>query len=312
MKKIFAIILALATLLSLGGCSDEGSEKSDKKEEKLKIVTTIFPAYDFARQIAKDKAEIIMLLPTGAESHSYEPTLEDIANLQTAGVFIYNGGDTDSFAEDMLENADKEKIEVVKFTDEIPLIHNHSEHESEFEHAHATKDEHVWTSPKNALKLSQKIADAIIEADPENKATYDANFLEYKKALEELDALFENTVKNGSLDCIAFADRFPFLYLSEDYGLRHFEALDGCSSDTEPTLTALNQLQKNIDNEGIKTVFYLEFSSGTVADKICKLTGAEKLLFHSCHNVSKEELEEGETYLSLMKKNAERLKIALK
>ncbi len=312
MKKFISISLSLIMLFTLCACKEVNSKKPKNNDEKIKICATIFPPFDFARQIAKDNAEIIMLLPTGAESHSYEPTLEDVANVQSCDIFIYSGGDTDSFATELLDGVDTSKIEVIKLIDEVELKSNHSHLETEHEHKNAQVDEHIWTSPKNAIKLANRIGNAIIKVDPKNEKEYRKNLENYVEDLDELDALFESTVKNGNLDCIAFADRFPFLYLAEDYGIRHFEALDGCTSDTEPTLTALSNLQKAIEKEGIETVFYVEFSSGTVADKICKMTGASKLLFHSCHNISKEELEEGETYLSLMQKNAERLKTALK
>ncbi len=312
MKKIISIILFLLLIFSLSACESQGDLNRSEADGKLKIVATIFPPYDFARQIAKDKADLKMLLPTGAESHSYEPTLDDIAAIQECDIFIYSGGGTDSFGSEILETLDTSQMEIICLMDETQLLHNHSEDESSHEHETAENDEHVWTSPKNAVKFTNCIAEAIIKKDPKNAVFYEENLASYINELTQLDELFKKTVEEGKLDCIAFADRFPFLYLAEEYGLRHFEALDGCSSDTEPTLTALNDLVENIKKEDIGTVFYIEFSGGTVADKVCKLTGADKLLFHSCHNLSKEETEEGETYLSLMQKNAARLKTALK
>jgi len=316
MRKISAFLIVLSLIFTTLGCSSQETHSSPQKEDDgvLKIVATNFPPYDFARQIAKDNAEITMILNAGGESHSYEPTLEDIAAIQNCDIFIYSGGDSDSWGEKILKSCDTSDITVIRMLDLVQPLYLHHENEDEVEnHTHEgeTPDEHVWTSPKNAIKIVEAISQAAAKADKAHQNEYKNNASTYIAELQKLDGSFKEAVENSKRKSIIFADRFPFLYFSQEYGLEHFEALEGCTSDTEPTLSSINSLIQKVKSDNIPAVFYIEFSSGTIADKICDATGAEKLLFHSCHSVSQEELKEGETYLSLMEGNLERLKKAL-
>lgn len=311
MKRILGIILSLVIVLfSLSGCSDKNGKASNTSEkEEISIVTTVFPPYDFARQIAKDNCSVKMILPPGGECHSYEPTLDDIAAIQGCDIFIYTGGDSDSWCQKILSNTDTRDIRIISMLSAVTPLYTEDEHDHT--HEEEKPDEHIWTSPKNAVKVVKAINSALIEADAEHEIEYNKNTVEYISQLETLDKEYKDCVDSSKRNTLVFADRFPFLYLTEEYGLEHFEALDGCTSDTEPTLTAINRLVEVVKNENIPMVFYIDSSDGSVADKVCSLTGAEKTMLHSCHSVSEEELESGETYLSLMNENLEKIRKAL-
>lgn len=305
MKRILSAILVFS-LMFLVGCSSKEDKVETPKKDKLSIVCTVFPSYDFARQIIGELGEVELLLPASAESHSFNPTLSDIALVEGCDVFIYVGGEIDPWASEIVENSsNKERINLSLLEAlEIEKKHNHDEHEDEV-------DEHVWTSISNSITICKKISEALCKKDKENEAKISLTTSEYIEKLKELKSSFETVVKNASNDTLIFADRFPFYWFTKEFSLNYVAALSGCSSDTEPTLTALKNVIDAVKNSGTNTVLYIEGSSGSIADKVVDETGAKKRVFHSCHNVSIDEKENGETYISLMQKNLEVLKEAL-
>ena len=313
MKKFLSAVICFMLVFSLCACSN-GETQSD--DGKLKIVTTFFPPYDFARQICSDCAEVIMLLPPGSEAHNYEPTVADMAKINSADIVIAAGGNLDSWIEKSVSVADS-KVELIKMTDSVELVKTeHSECTDEQCHEHGHEhgdgyDEHVWTSPKNVMKIVEDLCEKISKADPENAGNYRKNTDEYLKKLGKLDSDFREAVKNGKRQEIVFAERFPFRYFAEEYGLEYYAAFSGCSSQNEPSLQTISFLVNKVKEDHIPVVFYIEFSSETVADTICRETGVKKLLFHSCHNVSVDDFKAGVTYLDLMEQNLKNLKEAL-
>ena len=305
MKRILSAILVFS-LMFLVGCSSKEDKVETPKKDKLSIVCTVFPSYDFARQIIGELGEVELLLPASAESHSFNPTLSDIALVEGCDVFIYVGGEIDPWASEIVENSsNKERINLSLLEAlEIEKKHNHDEHEDEV-------DEHVWTSISNSITICKKISEALCKKDKENEAKISLTTSEYIEKLKELKSSFETVVKNASNDTLIFADRFPFYWFTKEFSLNYVAALSGCSSDTEPTLTALKNVIDAVKNSGTNMVLYIEGSSGSIADKVVDETGAKKRVFHSCHNVSIDEKENGETYISLMQKNLEVLKEAL-
>ena len=290
------------------GCSEKKENNQPKTENKLNIVCTIFPPFDFAREIAGDKAEIKRIIEPGIESHGYEPTLQDIAAIDNCDIIIYVGGNTDSWVEKIIKNSSKKDKKIIKFLDIIePLALDEEHHQGQ--HQPSDIDEHVWTSPKNAIVLIEKISEAICEIDKENNEFYKYNTENYLKEIENLHNELEEIVEKSAKKPLIFGDRFPFRYLVKDYGISYYAALAGCTSDTEPTISSINNLVSKIEENEVEIVFYVDSSDGTVADKICSLTGTQKKLLHSCHNISADELEEN--YVSLMKKNIEVIKEAL-
>lgn len=305
MKRIIALLLI--AVLCLSGCGTKQKTESNSEKEELKIVCTVFPSYDFARQIVGEYGKVTLLLPAGAESHSFNPTLSDIALIEDCDIFIYVGGEIDPFARDMVENSsNKERINLSLL--EMVGVDNDHNHNKEDSHE---VDEHVWTSIDNSITICEKIGEAICKKTQENATKIQLSTAEYTEKLKELKASFSEAVEGGDNKTLIFADRFPFYWFAKEFSLNYVAALSGCSSDTEPTLTALKEVIDAVNNSGADTVLYIEGSSGSIADKVANETGAEKRIFHSCHNLTIEEKNNGETYISLMQKNLEVLKEAL-
>lgn len=308
-------MIAVLTVFSLCACSDN-SDKEPRNNSKLSIVTTIFPYYDFVRSIAGDCAEIKLLLSPGSEPHSYDPSPSDIVAIENCDIFIYNGGESDEWVESVLDGIENKKIKIMRMMDYVDLLNeqdsifgekkknSEDEHEEEF-------DEHIWTSVKNAEKLSNAIYNELLKCDNNNSNIYSKNKDSYINELKKLDDEFSEIVANGKRNTVVFGDRFPFLYFVTDYSIEYECAFPGCSSETEPSIVTVKHLIDFVRNKKIPAVFYLEFSNGKVAKLISEDTGAKTLRFSSCHNVTKDEFESGATYLSLMEQNAKALKEAL-
>ena len=322
--KIFIICLCLALMLSLASCGRESAPMIE--EGRINVICTVFPAYDFARQIAGERAHVSLLIPPGAESHSYEPTPHDMAALVRCDLIIANGGTGESWLETMLSTGEI-NAPVVYMLNTVNLLeeehkegmqdaahaHEHGEscdHDHEHEHG-ADYDEHVWTSPRNAARISSAIASALSGIDPAGEGFYTQRLADYSEKLMALDAAFRETVDSAAHRSMIFADRFPVRYFVEEYGLDYYAAFPGCAEDTEPSARTVAFLIDKVREEGIGAVYFIEFSNGKMADVIVEDTGCKKLLFHSCHNVSAAELESGITYLALMEQNLENLKEGL-
>lgn len=299
MKKILSIILLIFIIFSNSACG-----LTEKENSKLKITTTIFPYYSFAKEICGEKAEIKMLIKPGAETHTYDPTTQEILEIQNSDIFIYTGGESDKWVENILKSIDTSNTKIIKaieVIEPINTIHTHSE----------TSDEHIWTSIKNASEITQKICDIICSINSENSDFYKKNTVNYIKQLQSLDKEFEKV--SQSIDkTLIFADRFPFSYFINDYKMEYISAFPSCSEESEPGVQTMSKIITTIKQENIKYVFYIEFSNQKIADTICSETGTKKLLFHSCHNISKEDFDSGASYLSLMKQNLSNLKEAIK
>lgn len=318
MKRLFTVLLIISLALPLCGCTG-GCYESGSGE--LSIVTTVFPAFDFAREIAGDRASVCLLVPPGTESHSFEPTAQDILRIQNCDLLICNGGESEVWLEDMLEGLEGD-IPLVVMLDCVQALeeevkegmqaqaHEHGE-EEDGDHDHeAEYDEHVWTSPKNAALISGAISERLCSIDPENAEYYSSRCDAYSAALLSLDEDFRALFREAGQPTLIFADRFPVRYFVEEYGLDYYAAFPGCAEQAEPSARTVAFLIDKVRQENTPAVFYIEFSNQKMADVICEDTGCEKLLFHSCHNVSLQQLEEGVSYLGLMGKNLETLREA--
>ena len=312
MKRTAAILIALTLLcLPLAGCGAEAAEETDG----ISVVATVFAPYDFARQLVGDRGEVTLLLPPGSEAHSYEPSPKDIIEIQNCDVFIYVGGVSDAWVTDVLESVG-DGVRTVTLMDCVELLEEeHVEGMEIDEHEHddgeVEYDEHVWTSPRNAKLICEKIAAALSEADPEGEAEYSAALEGYCAELDELDAAFTDVVANGVRNTIVFGDRFPLLYFAKAYGLEYYAAWPGCADEAEPSAATVAFLIDKVNEENIPVVFHIELSNEDMADTICEATGAEKLLFSACHTVTRAQFEAGVTYLDLMWQNVDALKEAL-
>lgn len=314
MKRITAIILSVVMIFSLASCA-----APPQRSDKISIISSIFPSYDFVRQITKgvENIENSMLIIPGTEPHSYEPSVRDMAQIKESSLFIYLGGESDEWVESLLETFGDNEVNTLKMTDCVPLL-NEEEKEGmqSGEDAHhevsaqGENDEHVWTSPKNAILISEKITDCLCEIDAKNSEKYKENFESYKGELTALDNQFRESIKKDAV--LIIADRFPFRYLANEYGFDYFAAFPGCSTESDPSAATMAFLENKTKEINASAVFYTEFSSQKVADTICESAGVKKLMLHSCHNVSLSDFENGATYLSLMKQNLKNIQEALK
>ncbi len=308
--SLFIVTLMLFTLLT--GCGTV----TDENRDGLRIVATSFPAYDFARELAHDKAEIVMLLSPGEESHTFEPTPKDMMTLSSADLFIMGGGTSDEWAKELSKSAGLTKENVFYMMDCVNLENTNAEHhhESETVHDHSKfyeYDEHVWTSPLYAKEICKHLLERLIALDNKNASYYEEQYNRYEKELEKLNREFLDAVSNGAKKTLIFGDRFPFRYFADLYGLTYYSAFPGCAGETEPDAKTVRFLIDKIKAENIQLVLFTELSSQKIADAICEASGAKKALLHSCHNVTKDEFLRNETYLSLMRKNVSVIKEAL-
>lgn len=320
MKKFLSIMISFCLLLSLcgckGGCYESGGEGLD-------IVTTVFPAFDFAREIAGDKARVCLLVPPGSESHSFEPTAQDILRIQNCDLLICNGGESEVWLEDMLEGMETEiprlvMLDCVQALEEEVKAgmqvagqeHDHDHDHEGHDHEEAEYDEHVWTSPRNAALICQALGETLSVIDPANSDYYAVRTESYCDKLLALDADFRALAESSGHPTMIFADRFPARYFVEEYGLDYYAAFPGCAEEAEPSARTVAFLIDKVRQENTPAVFYIEFSNQKMADVICEDTGCQKLLFHCCHNVTRQQLDEGISYLGLMEQNLNTLREA--
>ena len=376
-KRIWTALVTGALVIGglLTGCGTEQKAKQETvenktKDQKISVVTTIFPQYDFVRQIAGDSVDLKMLLKPGEETHSYEPTPQDIIAIQNSDLFIYVGGENDSWVEDILESMRDNGRKTLKLADCVDTVeeehvegmkeergHDHEEHDHE-EHGHDSEsdthldqdsdaeeehllqeqevqethsdadseaqtdgehgndssetvsvheiDEHVWTSLRNASVVCVAIAATLEEMDPENKDTYQANARNYEAKLSSLDKEYQKTVDSAKQNTLIFADRFPFRYLVDDYGLNYYAAFSGCSAESEASFKTVTFLAEKVDELGVNSVLTIEKSDDRIAQTVIENTKTKNQSIHelnSMQSVTSEEIKNGVTYLSVMEDN---------
>ena len=309
MKKIKTIILALVIIL-LVGCT------KTNEDEKLNIIATSFPGYDFARAVTKniEDVNVEMLLRPGAEMHEYEPTPKDIINIEKSDMFIYVGGDSDEWVEKILKKINPEKTKVIKLMDIVDAkLEEEVEgmEEDEYGHHEEEYDEHVWTSPVNVIKITEYLKQEIVDIDKENTKKYEDNANEYIGELNRVDAEIRQIVNNSKRKELIFGDRFPFRYFTDEYNLKYYAAFKGCSEQTEASAKTIAFLINKVKDDNIPVVLHNELSNKELAKEISKQTKTKVLEFHSAHNISKEDFKKGTTYIDLMNKNIDVLREAL-
>ena len=365
-RKITAIALILILALSvLSACAPQRTADAG---EGISIVSTVFPSYDFAREItAGTNARVTLLLQPGEEVHSFDPTSQDIIRVSSADLFLFVGGENDTWIDGVLSGLDK-SVNTFRMMDYVTLYeeelvegmqadeshshdheheheegeeahdheheegeeahdheheegeeahdHEHEEGEEAHDHEHEEGeghewDEHVWTAPVNAIAIVKAMTAELVKIDPANAKAYQANADAYVAQLEALDQSFWAVVNAAARKTVVFADRFPVRYFVEEFGLEYYAAFPGCSAETEPSAATVASLIDRVNAEGIPVVFYIEMSNQQMANTVAEATGAQTMLFHTCHNVTKAEFENGESYLSLMQGNLLTLQAAL-
>ena len=395
---IFITLFILTSSMLLAACADDNATDTSTSDDaqpdaevRLQIIATIFPQYDFVRQIAGDRVDLTMLLSPGAESHSFEPTPRDMIALGEADILIYVGGHGDGWVDNVIASLDREdlrRIALVDFVETLDMDYHHGhshdhdhdhghhhhddcddsdcdhedhhhdhdhhhhddcddsdcdheDHHHEHDHHHHDDyddsdcdhedhhhyydyhdhayhhhhhhdiDEHVWTSPQNAISIVEALTEILSALDPANADFFQENAANYIVELEALDAAFAEVVAQGVRHTVIFGDRFPFRYLTDAYGLTYYAAFRGCSVDTQATPATIAFLIDKVESENIPVVFYIEFSNRMIANTIAETTGATLLELHSAHNVSQADFSAGITYVDLMWRNVEHLREAL-
>ncbi len=309
---ILCVLLFIGTYISVF-VSGEFSLHT-KEHNRISVVTTGFAGYDFARQIAGEKADVTLLLKPGEESHTFEPTPSDISLINECDLFIYGGGESEKWVDTIIASAESEirtvKMMEVTFLREEEHHHEYGEVYSHEEHG-KIYDEHVWTSPKNAVLICKAICHELVEADSDNIEFYQFNKNRYTTELEKLSDEIKTTVETAERNDIYIGDRFPMLYFCEEYGIDYHAAFPGCSAQVEANPTVISELINEIKNDDVSVIFKVDLSTGLVAETISEETGAVVETLYSCHVISASDFEKGETYLSLMQKNLEAIKKAL-
>ena len=332
MKKLPALLLSLFFLLSTALPAGMAEEKP------LKIVTTIFPIYDWVRQIIGEQdADVTMLMDSGVDLHNFQPTAQDILTIAQCDLFIFVGGESDEWTEDVLKTAKNESMTVISLLDalgddvkEEEIVegmehehdhdkdedhdeHDHDEDEDHEEHEHEA-DEHVWLSLRNAEKLVKVIAETLAEIDAEKAEPYRANAESYIEKLQALDAQYAETVNAAAFQTLLFGDRFPFRYLADDYGLTYYAAFAGCSAETEASFQTILFLAQKVDELGLPAVLTIENPKTRIAETVVNATQNKNqkiLSLNSMQGVTAQEVKDGAAYLSLMESNLIVLRDAL-
>ena len=329
MKKLISVLIVMMLVIfTLTACNEQSSTKnesnagstvvSENTDETVKIVTTIFPEYDWVMQILGDTAEnadVTMLLDNGVDLHSFQPTAEDIMKISICDLFIYVGGESDEWVEDALQEATNKDMVVINLLDvlgdnvkeeEVVEGMQAEEEEENEDEEEPEYDEHVWLSLKNAEILCDKITDALVKITPENKDAYEANLEYYKEKLSDLDKKYQDAVSEAKIKTLLFGDRFPFRYLTDDYGLDYYAAFVGCSAETEASFETITFLANKADELSLSSIMTIEGTDHKIAETIVQNTKSKNqkiLTLDSMQSTTSEDVANGTTYLSVMTDN---------
>lgn len=315
MKKIFSILLAvIITVLSASSCnvSLQGSVCFQNGGEKIIVTATIFPQYDFARAVGGKYAKVNMLLPPGTESHTFDPKPSDIAMVADSDLFIYTGEYMEPWAGSIVKSADSDMLRVIDASSGISLIKEEHDHETDEHHDEEHEyDPHIWLDMTNSIKMVETILDAFCNLDPAHTDYYTENAEAYIKELKQLDSDFLSAVENGKRKTIVFGGRFAYGYFIERYGLSYESAYDSCSSEAEPSIKKITEIIDFISENDIPVIYHEELVNPKVASVIASDTGIQTLELSTGHSVSRKQLEEGVTFIDVMKTNLENIKRGL-
>lgn len=328
MKKYISILLAaVIAVCGLSACSQNKpnmNTQTKDNDKRIKVVTTIFPVYDWVKEIAGDEAsniDLTMLLDNGVDLHSYQPTADDIMKISDCDLFIYVGGESDEWVEDALKEAVNKNMKVINLLDvlgnavkEEEVVEGMEAEEEEESGEEPEYDEHVWLSLRNAKVLCEAIADDLAEIDTENAHTYQENENAYADKLDELDEKYQETVDSASQKTLLFGDRFPFRYMVDDYGLNYYAAFVGCSAETEASFETITFLAGKTDELGLKNIMIIEKSDQRIARTIIENTREKNqgiLTLDAMQSTTSDDIKKGATYFSIMESNLNVLQEAL-
>lgn len=319
-KRIFTILICYIFLvLCVIGAIKLFKPEEPKDTNKIQVIATIFPNYDFVKQIGGDKVQVTLLLNSGVDSHTYEPSVKDMKNISDSDLFVYTGTTSEPWAEEIINSLENSNCKIVDSSKNIELIesekfveeynalnttsHEHSEEGlEEYEY-----DGHIWLNPQNAIKMLDTICDALCEYDEENSDYYRQNAEIYKNEIQKLDSDIEKAMQNLDSDVLVFGGEFAYTYFISRYNLKYVSVYTSCGEEAEPSVQDVRNVIDYINKNNVKKVFYEELSEGTVAKMISEETDAEPVIFYTLHNVSTDEINAGENYVSIMRKNLENI-----
>lgn len=319
--KPFVIIIAIGLAIMVGGCH---KKTDDNATQKIVVITTLFPLFDFAKHIGGNKAEVSLLLPPGVEAHSFEPKPGDIARIEAGNLFIYTGDEMEPWVKKILSGINSKRFQIVNAGSGIVLQETEQHHEhgnaekhtenhhevEETDHHHGRLDPHIWLDFANAQKMVDTMAAGFVTKDPANRDFYLKNASRYKAKLDDLDRRYRQAMATCDKKVIIHGGHFAFNYLAKRYGLIYESAYSG-SPTSEPTAKRIIELKAKLKKHGLDAVFYEELIEPRMAGVIAKETGSRLLKLHGAHNVSRDELEQGVTFMQLMEQNLENLKAGL-
>ncbi len=329
MKKILAVTVASVMAVSVFSACSSDAVNEDSADNKISVVTTIFPEYDWVMNVLGDNpadAEVTMLLDSGVDLHSYQPSVEDILKISECDIFIYVGGESDEWADNALAEASNDDMVVINLLEvlgdsvveeevvEGMEVEEEEEGEAEEGEEEVEYDEHVWLSLRNAEVLVEKIEEALSSVDPANEAVYAQNAASYIDELNSLDEEYSQVVADASYDTLLFGDRFPFRYMIDDYGLNYYAAFVGCSAETEASFETITFLAGKVDELSLPAVMTIEGNDHSIAETIVQNTAGQDqaiLTLDSMQSVTASDVENGASYLSIMESNLEVLREAL-
>ena len=315
--SIFILIIIMTIAISIYRKNDTSSNNIDN--DRIQIIATLFPEYDFAKQIVGDKADVKLLLSSGVESHNYEPTAKDMIEILNSNMFLYTGTDLEPWTADIVNSLSQTNSKIINVAENITLIKleefeekfiNSEILDDEDEHHHDEEiyDEHIWMSPQNAIIMIDNILDAICKQDPENAEYYKKNAEDYKEKINKLDNEFKSVIENAKTKEIAVGGEFAYAYFVDYYNLKFVSVYKNCGEGEDPSIAKVKSVIDYINKYNLPAVYYEELSEGTVAKMISEETNAKALVFYSIHNGDTNK----DSYVALMEKNLENLKKGLK
>lgn len=315
LKRAFLIILLIIIIVISGVVLFNGKYTEVQNSNKIQVVSSNFASYDFLRAIIGDNEniELTFLLGPGKDVHSYDPTAKDLITIQNADLFVYVGGEMENWSERVLDSLDDEIGKIICIADYVETIEEQEIDGVEHEHEEGAFDEHIWTSPSNAIVMINSLKDAMVEIDSENKYKYEENAKNYIAEIEKVDSQIQEIVDNRVRERLIFADKMPMQYFIDYYNLQVSAAFSGCSSDADPSASTIAYLEDKVRQEEIPVVLYVELNNGRLANIIAEEmgNGCEALQIQALHNVSLDDFNNGESWVSLMTRNIDVLKKAL-
>ena len=307
----FVILLAIIIFLILKFGS--GLEKSNK----ITIFTTIYPEYEFTKAIVGDKAEVVRLIDPGVEIHTYEPSSKDMIRIAESDMFVYTGKNMEPWATKIIDAIKEYDVKIVDTSKNIDLIDSdefmekyslldEDNHEEEH-HEDEEKDGHIWLNPQNAVVMIDTILEEVVKLDPENKDFYEENARNYKTQILELDQEIENSLKENNINVLVFGGEFAYSYFCQRYNLAVVSCYTACGEHSDPSIARVKDVIEYINENDIQSIYYEELSEGQISQMISEATHAKAKVFNTLHNVSQEEINNHENYITIMRKNLEKI-----